>query len=54
MHLDVVPERPAAGCLEDQAADQAELWAALGALSERQANSASSVMPVIQQLLKPK
>jgi DNA-directed RNA polymerase specialized sigma24 family protein len=33
---DVVPERPAAGCLEDQAADQAELWAALGALSERQ------------------
>ena len=33
---EVVPERPAAGCLEDQAADQAELWAALGALSERQ------------------
>jgi RNA polymerase sigma-70 factor (sigma-E family) len=33
---DVVPERPAAGCLEDRAADQAELWAALGALSERQ------------------
>ena len=33
---DVVPERPATGCLEDQAADQAELWAALGALSERQ------------------
>jgi RNA polymerase sigma factor (sigma-70 family) len=33
---DVVPERPAAGCLEDRTADQAELWAALGALSERQ------------------
>ncbi len=33
---DVVPERPTAGCLEDRAADQAELWAALGALSERQ------------------
>src|SRR6266581_1472716 len=33
---DVVPEQSAAGCLEDQAADQAELWAALGALSERQ------------------
>lgn len=33
---DVVPERPAARCLEDRAADQAELWAALGALSERQ------------------
>ena len=33
---DAVPERPAAGCLEDRAADQAELWAALGALSERQ------------------
>ena len=33
---DAVPERPASGCLEDQAADQAELWAALGALSERQ------------------
>ncbi|HEY3647104.1 MAG TPA: sigma factor-like helix-turn-helix DNA-binding protein, partial [Streptosporangiaceae bacterium] len=33
---DVVPERPAAGCLEDRAADHAELWAALGALSERQ------------------
>ena len=33
---DVVPEQSAAGCLEDRAADQAELWAALGALSERQ------------------
>jgi RNA polymerase sigma factor (sigma-70 family) len=33
---DAVPERPAAECLEDRAADQAELWAALGALSERQ------------------
>ena len=33
---DAVPERPAAGCLEDRAADQAELWAALAALSERQ------------------
>ena len=33
---DVVPERPVAGCLEDQAADQAELWAALGSLSDRQ------------------
>jgi DNA-directed RNA polymerase specialized sigma24 family protein len=33
---DVVPERPAAGCPEDRTADQAELWAALGALSERQ------------------
>ena len=31
---DAVPERPAAGCLEDRTADQAELWAALGALSE--------------------
>src|SRR6201989_857488 len=27
---DAVPERPATGCLEDRAADQAELWAALG------------------------
>ena len=33
---DAVPERPAAGCPEDRAADQAELWAALAALSERQ------------------
>jgi DNA-directed RNA polymerase specialized sigma24 family protein len=33
---DVVPERPAAGCPEDRTADQAELWVALGALSERQ------------------
>ena len=33
---DTLPERPAAGCLEDRAADQAQLWAALGALSERQ------------------
>jgi len=33
---DAVPERPAAGCLEDRAADQAKLWAALVALSERQ------------------
>lgn len=33
---DLVPERPTAGCLEDRAADQAELWAALGVLSERQ------------------
>jgi RNA polymerase sigma factor (sigma-70 family) len=31
-----VVERPATGCLEDRAADHAELWAALGALSERQ------------------
>jgi RNA polymerase sigma-70 factor (sigma-E family) len=33
---DMVPERPAAGGLEDRAADRAELWGALGALSERQ------------------
>jgi RNA polymerase sigma-70 factor (sigma-E family) len=33
---DVVPERQAAGCLEDQVADQTQLWAVLGALSERQ------------------
>ena len=33
---DMVPERPTAGSLEDRAADQAQLWAALGALSERQ------------------
>ena len=33
---DVVPDRQAAGSLEDRAADHAELWAALGALSERQ------------------
>jgi RNA polymerase sigma factor (sigma-70 family) len=33
---DVVPDRPVAGCLEDRAADQAELWAAFGALRERQ------------------
>ncbi|HEY1001595.1 MAG TPA: sigma factor [Streptosporangiaceae bacterium] len=49
---DVVPERPAAGGLEDRAADQAELWAALGALSERQrAVFASSgiVGPAVRQ-----
>lgn len=33
---DVVPERPAAGSLEERAADQAQLWAALAELSERQ------------------
>ncbi len=33
---DMVPERPVAGCPEDRAVDQAQLWAALGALSERQ------------------
>ena len=33
---DTVPEQPAAGCPEDRTADQAQLWAALGALSERQ------------------
>jgi RNA polymerase sigma factor (sigma-70 family) len=33
---DTVPERPEAGSLEDRAADQAQLWAALGELSERQ------------------
>ena len=33
---DLVPERRAAGCPEDWTADQAQLWAALGALSERQ------------------
>ena len=33
---DTVPERAAAGSLEDQAAEQAQLWAALGKLSERQ------------------
>jgi RNA polymerase sigma-70 factor (sigma-E family) len=33
---DMVPERPVAGCPEDRIADQAQLWAALGALSERQ------------------
>jgi RNA polymerase sigma-70 factor (sigma-E family) len=32
----MVPERPAAGCPEDRIADQAQLWAALGALSGRQ------------------
>src|SRR2546423_2625743 len=33
---DVVPERAAAGSLEDRAAEHAQLWAALGELSERQ------------------
>jgi RNA polymerase sigma factor (sigma-70 family) len=33
---DIMPERPTAGSLEDQTADRAQLWAALGALSERQ------------------
>jgi RNA polymerase sigma-70 factor (sigma-E family) len=33
---DRMPERPAAGSLEDQAVDQAHLWAALGVLSGRQ------------------
>jgi len=33
---DTVPERAAAGSLEDRAADQVQLWAALGELSERQ------------------
>jgi RNA polymerase sigma-70 factor (sigma-E family) len=33
---DMVPERAAAGGLEDRTADRAQLWAALGALSERQ------------------
>jgi RNA polymerase sigma factor (sigma-70 family) len=33
---DMVPERPTAGSPEDRAADQAQLWAALGELSERQ------------------
>jgi len=33
---DTVPERTAAGGLEDRAAEQAQLWAALGELSERQ------------------
>jgi RNA polymerase sigma factor (sigma-70 family) len=33
---DLMPERPTAGSLEDRAADHAQLWAALGALSERQ------------------
>jgi RNA polymerase sigma-70 factor (sigma-E family) len=32
----MMPERPTAGSLEDRTADQAQLWAALGALSERQ------------------
>jgi RNA polymerase sigma-70 factor (sigma-E family) len=32
----MVPERSAAGCPEDRIADQAQLWAALGALSGRQ------------------
>jgi RNA polymerase sigma factor (sigma-70 family) len=33
---EVIRERPVAGRPEDQAADQAQLWAALGTLSERQ------------------
>jgi RNA polymerase sigma-70 factor (sigma-E family) len=33
---DMMPERPTAGSLEDRTADHAQLWAALGALSERQ------------------
>jgi RNA polymerase sigma-70 factor (sigma-E family) len=32
----IVPERPVTGCLEDQVADRAQLWAALGTLSARQ------------------
>src|SRR5262249_2951016 len=33
---DRMPERPVAGSPEDQIADRAQLWAALGALSARQ------------------
>jgi RNA polymerase sigma-70 factor (sigma-E family) len=33
---DLVPERPVADCPEDRIADRSQLWAALGALSERQ------------------
>jgi RNA polymerase sigma-70 factor (sigma-E family) len=33
---EMVPERPVAGCPEARAADQAQMWAALGVLSERQ------------------
>jgi RNA polymerase sigma factor (sigma-70 family) len=33
---DTLPERPAAVSLEDRAADQEQLWTALGELSERQ------------------
>jgi RNA polymerase sigma factor (sigma-70 family) len=33
---DAVPERAVAGSAEDRIADRAQLWAALGALSERQ------------------
>jgi RNA polymerase sigma-70 factor (sigma-E family) len=32
----IVPERPVADCPEDQVADRAQLWAALGTLSARQ------------------
>src|SRR6185437_15384499 len=41
---DAVPERPAAECLEDRAADQAELWAALGGAQRTAARGACAAL----------